>query len=79
MSPKEKPRQRPACAIRLSWLLDWLGCSGCYNIEIAIKMGAQVKYLEQPGLSEKASSLEEARTGRSYTDEVPAQRIPELL
>ena len=41
-------------------------------------MGAQVKYLEQPGLSEKASSLEEARTGRSYTDEVPAQGISKI-
>ena len=37
-----------------------------------------MKYLEQPGLSEKASSLEEARTGRSYTDEVPAQRISKI-
>lgn len=41
-------------------------------------MGAQVKYLEQPGLSEKASSLEEARTGRRYTEEVPAQGITKI-
>jgi hypothetical protein len=37
-----------------------------------------VKYLEQPRLSEKASSLEEARMGRSYTEEVPAQGISKI-
>lgn len=37
-----------------------------------------MKYLEQPRLSEKASSLEEARMGRSYTEEVPAQGISKI-
>ena len=41
-------------------------------------MGAHVKYLEQPGLSEKASSLEEARMGRRYTEDVPAPGITKI-
>lgn len=49
-----------------------------YDLCSRIKMGAQVKCLEQPGLSEKASSLEEARTGRSRTEEAPAQGISKI-